>query len=37
MGEQIGMTREEKMAMLKTKTKAFTEEELRRKFKGMSK
>lgn len=32
IGAQIGMSHEERVAMLKTKTRRFTEEEIRAKF-----
>jgi hypothetical protein len=34
IGEQVGMTHEEIMGMLKRKTRAFSEEEIRAKWKG---
>ncbi|KAF2143551.1 uncharacterized protein K452DRAFT_246719 [Aplosporella prunicola CBS 121167] len=34
IGDQIGMTLEEKTAMLKTKTKRFSEEDIKRKFRN---
>lgn len=33
IGDQIGMSRNELAAMLRTKTKQFTEEDIRQKFK----
>jgi hypothetical protein len=36
MGPQIGMTQDELVAMLKTKTRRFTEEEIAMKFKRKS-
>jgi hypothetical protein len=34
MGEQIGMSRKEIADMLRTKTRRFVEEDIKRKFKG---